>query len=596
MPTPFKGQNYSSIKKDCLEKGVLFEDPEFPAYSEVDSDVEWKRPSELCEKPKLVVNGKASDDLTQGELGNCWFVTAGASLAHEKVLFQSVVPNLKKQEWNEKSDKPSYAGIFHFQFWRFGEWIDVVIDDRLPTKNDNLIYCHSEADNEFWSSLVEKAYAKLHGGYASLKTGRTEDALVDFTGAMAEKVILSKLSLNEPKEIFTLFRKLRNDIDSHALLTCIIDCPVEQIGTRGNQGLIKGHGYIINKFLRIKMEKGLQGEVGSGELMMLRLSNPWGPSEWTGPWSKGAPEWQKVKQSEWQKLGLSLERDGEFWMAFDDFVKHYSNVDIHHFENTSFFAFKKSWQENIFHGEWNVSERSGGSEIISNPVFSHPQFMFDIVSQQDKIMVSLEQHDGLQLNEIGFQIMKVEENRRYRVHISRQLTYESVYMQSRSIFGTTELKKGRYVLMPITKNPGDTGKFMVRLCTGNLASFSNTKELTDECPKGKCKCVKNSELATRINVVPADVKVLPADVEVLQEEENTRKLLSNFTKVDCRGETQCQQSLQFITIPELCSRDIIWKTNMPMDDYRAESRTAGHGMCKQNCYIVFGSLDVVCKA
>ncbi|KAK3597940.1 hypothetical protein CHS0354_042285 [Potamilus streckersoni] len=44
MPTPLKGQKYSSIKKDCLERGVLFEDPEFPANTELDSDVEWKRP------------------------------------------------------------------------------------------------------------------------------------------------------------------------------------------------------------------------------------------------------------------------------------------------------------------------------------------------------------------------------------------------------------------------------------------------------------------------------------------------------------------------------------------------------------------------
>jgi len=53
------------------------------------------------------------------------------------------------------------SGIFRFNFWHFGRWVEVLVDDRLPTINGQLIYgSNLSQPNEFWVPLVEKAYAK----------------------------------------------------------------------------------------------------------------------------------------------------------------------------------------------------------------------------------------------------------------------------------------------------------------------------------------------------------------------------------------------------------------------------------------------------
>ena len=216
----FRNQDYNQLKAEHFRSGRLFKDPEFPAGSQIlvegnsqyvipyfrgtkfeTDSIEWLRPKEICRDPRLFVDGTDRFDINQGEIGNCWFLAAMANLVENEKLFERVVP--KDQAGFNDSD---YCGIFRFRFWRFGEWEEICIDDRLPTRGGKLIYLRSVQNNEFWGALLEKAYAKLHGSYKALEGGLTIEAAVDFTGGIPEMIDLHRSKMS-PEGLFYLVSK-----------------------------------------------------------------------------------------------------------------------------------------------------------------------------------------------------------------------------------------------------------------------------------------------------------------------------------------------------------------------------------------------------
>ena len=90
---------------------------------------------DISKRPSFL--GKSSDslDVQPGAMADTWLLPALSCLAVAPSLIKKCLP--EGQAFDEK-----YAGIFRFRFWRCGAWVEVYIDDRLPTYKGTSFISH----------------------------------------------------------------------------------------------------------------------------------------------------------------------------------------------------------------------------------------------------------------------------------------------------------------------------------------------------------------------------------------------------------------------------------------------------------------------
>lgn len=90
---------------------------------------------------------------------------------------------------------------------------------------------------------------------------------------------------------------------------------------RMSNGLVRGHAYIITKLAEIEI-RGVFHKI-------VRVYNPWGNEvEWNGEWSDKSSIWREIDESVKEELELKIENDGEFWMAYKDWVMNFDQCQI----------------------------------------------------------------------------------------------------------------------------------------------------------------------------------------------------------------------------------------------------------------------------
>ncbi|VDM10716.1 unnamed protein product [Wuchereria bancrofti] len=466
----------------CLAKRQLFEDPQFPANDKSlffsrrpPKQIKWRRPGEICDDPQLLYEGHSRFDVVQGELGDCWLLAAAANLTLKDELFYRVVPP-------DQSFTENYAGIFHFQFWHYGAWVDVVIDDRLPTSTSGeLLYMHSRDNNEFWSALLEKAYAKLHGSYEALKGGTTSEALEDFTGGLTEFFDLTQ----PPKHLMEMMMR---GFEMGSLFGCSIEADPYKWEARTPNGLVKGHAYSITG---MKMVNGPRGSIP-----LLRIRNPWGNEhEWNGAWSDNSAEWRSVSQAQRNEMGLVFAHDGEFWMSFNDFVRCFEKMEMCNlgpevmdevYQMIGVQPSQSAWATYTHNGTWTANETAGGCRNYIQTFAMNPQYRIQVTDSDPydddnlcTVIIAVLQkyrremkHKGIENLPIGFAVYDIGDynGRLTREYFQRHKSCarSAAFINLREITGRFRFPPGNYVIVPSTFEPNEEGEFMLRVYTNGF--------------------------------------------------------------------------------------------------------------------------------
>lgn len=177
-------KNYFPPVADIKEDPGMFVDSEFAPHPASLGDVntqvhKWFLARDLGERGSGVLfDGVDPMDVRQGALGDCWLMCSISCLASN--------PGRIRNLFTPKT--LSADGKYTVKLFDVitDSWVDIEIDERVPcrVRDDEISPVFADPmGEEIWVPLLEKAFAKFYGAYATLDGGQTYTAMQAMTGA-----------------------------------------------------------------------------------------------------------------------------------------------------------------------------------------------------------------------------------------------------------------------------------------------------------------------------------------------------------------------------------------------------------------------------
>ena len=200
----------------------------------------------------------AVTDIHQQQIGDCYLLSSVGEIAKiDPSIIKKMVKDNKDGTYTvtlhqHKTGAGYYWGkLFGDEF----EEVPVTVDGNFAggTANSQPGDDKVGSQKEIWVQVVEKAYAKLHGGYDKIQGGDPSAAMETLTGKEATTVGTSKVSLDD----------LKKDIASKKPV--VMSTPGDSKKGEMPFKMHANHAYMVKEILT-----GPDGKV------MVQLRNPWG--------------------------------------------------------------------------------------------------------------------------------------------------------------------------------------------------------------------------------------------------------------------------------------------------------------------------------
>lgn len=207
----------------------------------------WRRPQSMIDSkgndiknPKVIVDGFGCNDIGQGSLGDCWFLSALSVVAFSR-------PDLLKNLFHPKVIDYNPKGLHVIRFYKGGKNKITYIDDRFPCDSQGgSIFCQTLSDGkytELWPIMLEKAFSKIHKSYEGIDGGRPEQALVDLTNGTSQVISFNSKEFKQMKNDGSFWETIHKSCDEGHLLAASSNGTSDTV--QSDLGIVQGHAYSI---------------------------------------------------------------------------------------------------------------------------------------------------------------------------------------------------------------------------------------------------------------------------------------------------------------------------------------------------------------